>query len=723
MTPTPTKPMTSGSRWQRVLFFATVFVVGAIVLAAFFDNVERSRNWDPQQARNNVERTLRYGGTFFENALINKGPLEPTVYRLAAAITTWDGFWYAISFFVLIVSALIAWASSRTAQVMGAHRYLGAAVGIGVFYHFTLGKADYAGVLYSRNMIVGLFAAAWLVALSPRAWTARRARWSALVIGALLGLALQTLLVCAVAAVGVGWVAWSEIDDIEDESIYRRCRRTLIMTPILVTLAAPLYYFARGRFEEFWSGWWTYALFMNKGTGRSLANQLILGRDSILRYYRAWPVSLIIVVTFAVLTIGLWRALERRERAIHFALWIWFFGAWTELVLGQRYSSHYFSILAVPTALMAAASISHVYCMIQRERGDFRTVVAWPLVASILVITSSGGPHFDAGLKAASKFTSVHQAALQRDANQPGNQRTVRATLDLVSKADDPLLAWTEFPWTYLDVRRVSAARDNWKSFLLGQIYLGRSGPQYVLPKTWQWFADDMRQAKPAAFLEETAMPLTQGNPFADYVAANFTMVYAGKDFNISLRNDQAHAVVSGDRGAVFTPVAVLGSNSNWTVQSNNADRGAHEVPSQDDDLLLSSSLCTRISGTYLVAPGADGSFLSFKFTDPKSATDHMRLNIVNAQVMSGNDTTVFDSVSFGANAKDATEATVADLALHTFAVVVGKSSAALVIDGAIRSAVRLTNQTRLSLEVRSGGVKLSDLHVGAPPPESGCGG
>ncbi len=713
--------MRATRRLYQLVLFATVFVVGAMVVAAFFDNEVRSRSWDPQQMRDYVERAMRFGGTFYENGLLNKGPLEPTVYRLAAALTSWDGFWYAISFFILIVSGLIAWAASRTVRAVGGHRYLGVAVGVGVFHHFTLGKADYAGVLYSRNMIVGLLAAAWIIALSQRSWTPQRARWAALAIGVLLGLATQTLLVCAIAAVGVAWLAWSQIDTIDDDATYRRCRRTLVVTPIAVTLAAPLYYMLRGRLDEFWSGWWTYALYQNSGTGRSLANQLTYGREVILRYYRSWPISLIIVVSFAVVTAGLWRILDRRERAIHVGLWIWFTGAWTELVLGQRYSSHYFAVLAVPTALMAATVVGHVYRLIHQQRGEFRSAVAWPLIASLLAIAASGGPHLSLGLKAASNFTSVHQAATGRAANQPGAERTVGATLDLVSKADDPLLAWTEFPWTYLNNRRVSATRFIWKSFMLGQIYFGRSGPQYVLPKTWQWFAEDMREANPAAFLEETALRLTPGNPFADYVDANFTKVYAGTEFNIYLRNDQAKAVVNGDRGSPLTPVAAFGSATKWAIDANSAELVLDSSTSMDDVLQLSTGLCTRISGTYTPAPGAGGSFLSFKFDAAKPTEDHMRLNVVDSHVMSGNDTTVFDSVILGAAGVDESQLDVPDLAPHSFAVVVGKSSAALVVDGQIRAAVRLTNQTRLSLEVRNGGVKLSDLRVGRPPPNSGC--
>lgn len=709
------------NRWSQLFLFSTVFVVGAMVVAAIFHNEFRSQNWDPQQTRDYVERTIRYGGTFYENGLLNKGPLEPMVYRIAALVTTWDGFWYAISFFILIVSGLIAWAASSTVRAVGGHRLLGVAVGIAVFFHFALGKADYAGVLYSRNMVVGLFAGAWIIALSRRSWEARRARWSALAVGVLLGLAMQTLFVSAIAAFAVGLLAWNALDDIDDDALYRRCRRTLVVTPIVVTVAAPAYYLLRGRIQEFWSGWWTYAKYQNTGTGRSLANQLVYGRDVILRYYRSWPVSLVIVVSFLVCTVALWRTFDRRERTIHLSLTVWFIGAWTELVMSQRYSSHYFSILALPTALMAATIIGHAYRLLRRERGEFRSVVAWPLIAGLLSIVAMGGGHFNLGLQAASSFSSVHNTALARQTAEPGKQRTVRATLDLVSHADDPLLAWTEFPWTYLNYHRVAATRWIWKSFMMGQIYLGRTGPQYVLPKTWEWFADDMREAHPAAFLEETAMPMASGNPFADYVHANFTKAFEGTDYNIYLRNDQADAVLRGDAGRALTPNRALGQASNWVAGSGRATLAADAVPSVDDVLELSPSLCTRVSGTYTAAPGAGGSFLSFRFDGPSNTDETMRLNIADTEVFSGNDATVFDSVILDPTKVDTAQAAPADTASHAFAVVVGAQSAALVVDGQIRAAVRLPKPARLSLEMRNGGVALGDLQVGAPPPDSGC--
>jgi len=144
-------------------------------------------------------------------------------------------------------------------------------------------------------------------------------------------------------------------------------------------------------------------------------------------------------------------------------------------------------------------------------------------------------------------------------------------------------------------------------------------------------------------------------------------------------------------------------------------------VPSDVDRLELSDSLCTRISGTYTGSPGDAGSFLSFRFDNADGSSGDARLNIADMQVFSGSDTSVFDTVNLDPSTVDTGSAQVPTYGPHDFAVVVGARSAALVIDGMIRAAVRLDGQRRLSLEARNGGVQLTDLRRGAPPPSAGC--
>ena len=216
-------------------------------------------------------------------------------------------------------------------------------------------------------------------------------------------------------------------------------------------------------------------------------------------------------------------------------------------------------------------------------------------------------------------------------------------------------------------------------------------------------------------------MPMETGNPFAEYVHANFTKAYAGKDFNIYLRNDQADALLHGGSGGVLTPNRALGATSTWVADAGQATWAADAAASVDDVIELSPSMCTRVSGTYTAAPGAGGSFLSFRFDGVRSTDETMRLNIADTEVFSGNDATVFDSVILDPATVDTAQPSPPDTASHAFAVVVGAHSAALVVDGQIRAAVRLPNPARLVLEMRKGGVLLRNLQVGAPPPNSGC--
>jgi hypothetical protein len=372
---------------------------------------------------------------------------------------------------------------------------------------------------------------------------------------------------------------------------------------------------------------------------------------------------------------------------------------------------------------MAATVIGHTYRLVVRERGHFASAAAWPLAASLLAIAAGGGQHLELGLEAASSFTGVHEVAEARVATEPGRQRTVRAVLDLASKPGDPLLAWTEYPWTYLNYHRVAATRFIWKSFMLGQIYLGRSGPQYVLPHTWEWFADDMRESRPAAFLEEVAMPVTAGTPFATYVNDNFETAYEGVDTIVHLRTDEAEAILRGNPGDRFTPGRAAGPVSSWKAGDGTASLAANSPPSATDVLELSDGLCTRISGTMLAAPGNGGSFLSFRFDNADGTSGNARLNIADMQVFSGSDTSVFDTVNLDPTTVDTGSPQVPVYEPRDFAVVVGARSAALVIDGMIKAAVRLDGPSHLSLEARNGGVTLSNLRRGAPPPDAGCGG
>ena len=120
--------------------------------------------------------------------------------------------------------------------------------------------------------------------------------------------------------------------------------------------------------------------------------------------------------------------------------------------------------------------------------------------------------------------------------------RTVRATIDLVSEEGDPLLAWTERPWTYLQWDRIAATRYVWGSFLLGQIYLGAAGPQFVPPHTAEWFAADLAQTDPQVFVEEVEHPVPADSLVGESSPPTSRPSTTGPTERVYLRNEDAAA-------------------------------------------------------------------------------------------------------------------------------------------------------------------------------------
>ena len=202
-------PNNSQARSRASAITRAVYIsIGTLLLiAAFFSNAIRSADFDPQQMRTYIERTIRFGGTFYENGLHNKGPLDPIIYRLAFTLGGYDAFWYAISGFIIIGTIFIAYAAYKSSSEYDTPRSLGIALAAIAFFHFAVAKTDYSGVLYSRNEVSYLLVAAWLFVLSKRAWASdENCRRSTIVLGIILGLTVQTVLTTIFAATAINFV-------------------------------------------------------------------------------------------------------------------------------------------------------------------------------------------------------------------------------------------------------------------------------------------------------------------------------------------------------------------------------------------------------------------------------------------------------------------------------------------------------------------------------------
>ncbi len=691
--------------------FAAFIVVFA---AAVVGNWQRSQNVDPEYTADIVFRTIRFGGAYYQNGIHNKGPLEPFVYQVASWITTRDGFWYGISFFIALSALIIAFAAMRTTQSFGGPRNLGLAAGVVIFVHLTFSPSDYAGVLYARNMTTPLLAAAWTIMLWDRAWiNRRRALIAAIVSGAFLGFAVQTLTTTAFAATAVSLTTLAMVRLRRPRSEYARLDVAFIGAGAVAFLSAPVWYLVRGQWTEFFSGWWTYATFMSTGTGRSLGSQFALGWDTFYAYYQHRPAAALAILAF-VCTAGLdWQRAGRRQRYLYLGLAGWWAGAWIELILSQRYSSHYFVVSTVPTALMIAALAGRVYSAVATQRGHVAGSFAWPLIALVLSVYFFGPKQFTDSMQDLSTFTSVHEHAVQVAAAQSGDIRERRAVLDLVSKEWDPVLVWTNDPWPYLDVHRVSATRFIWKSFLTGEIYLGRTSPSYVLPHSWDWFRKDLAQSKPAAYFKSNGGDIPVGSPFMQTVQQDFTTVYPADTSPVFYRNDVAAEILNPSTpNAWQQPSAPSRSDSGWRAEAGRLSY--RESGGRDSDWQpIASDSCFALTGRVSSDGSAGG--LVFHFDDNASTNkaESVNLDFNGDHVSSGSPAVEYHRLPSGITTDGRTPT--------PFTLVVGRRAAALIVNGQIRAAVTLPKSVKVSLESQHGILDVIDMRVGAPPSITGC--
>lgn len=690
------------------------FLVGSFValglLVATIGNELAVQNWDPQYARNIVERTEAFGGTFYENGIFNKGVLEPLFHLAAARITSYAGYWYAISFFAAGISLLLAAAAARTTRSFGGSRELSFVVGVVVFVHFTFSDVDYAASLYTRNITVGMLAATWLLLVGDRFRSTRRKRaaWSA-VVGLLAGLVVHALPTTAFSAGVVVLAAYTLLWQQADRAERIRLAAIICGAGMAALLAPIVWYGLRGALGEFWAGWWTHATYMNRGTGRSLGSQAGLAWDQLFAYYRVRPLAFGLILAFAITTIAKWRSSKRDQRVLHLALLAWWAASWVELMVSQRYSSHYFSISSWPVALMGAVLAGHAWRLVVPAGARFRSALAWPVAALVVASYLSGPSYLTGAIREVVDFRGVAHHAADEERFYSGSSRAVLAVLDLVSDAGDPLLGWTNDPWPYLKWQRVSATRFIWKSFLMGEVYLGETGPEYVLPDTWDWFEEDLEKSRPVALVEVNST-VAPGTPFESYVAPRFQPVYRAKQMTLSIRNDVAPQLLDVAADRTWTAPAVPGDLSGWEIAGSRAWFSDGGLARQMDGLQLVADSCVRLEGR--VGSGdTDLGYVTFRFVDNTGETERLHLTLLRDRVVAGSDFVVYEEILTDIGESESIP----------FMLVIGSRSAALVTNGRVRGAVRLPESVSVYAEPLSGSVVIRDLAIGDPPAGSGC--
>ena len=669
-------------KWTQV-WWAPITAAGLVIVAmvAVFRMEQSGPNYDPQYMRVLVERTIRFGGSYYENGIHNKGPLEPLVYEIAAHLGGHDGFWFVLGVFSLVAAVCIAAGAMVVTTWSGGSQLIGFTVAAGTVTHFTLSEADYAGVLYARNLSVALLSVAFVVAALDRMWvTPSRRVVAVFVIGATTGVAVQTLLTTAfTASIVLLWAMWLRREEVVAG---QRAWMAMACVSALSLVAAPIYYRIFGPWREFTNGSWVYARFMSEGTGRSLDSQVSLGWDQLFEYYRERPELLVIIQLWLVLTAVAWHRLDGRQRSLRLLIGAWFVCAWIEMILSQRYSSHYFSIIAVPTVLMLSTLIGEVGRRVSGFLQERPASALLPLAAVLIAVQVGGQTAFDEGIEAAGSVVSADQFDTRRSIGIDGRTAMLRATMDLVSEAGDPVLIWTSYPWTYLNFDRVSATRYIWKSFLMGEIYLGRTSEDYVLDGTWARFEEDLDESDPTAFYVETVNPVAAGTPFETAVQDRFEMVFADDVAELGVRSDLAAWL----RSSPVDPEPAIADSSGL--------------------LPLSTDRCVRFDAVL----AAGGEPLRIEFGTVGDPSGVIMLSSAASSVL------VESHRRGDASWLQQVPTTTSTSSVTVF---VGERAAVAVIDAQVVGAIGVAADTVVT--VTSGMAPVSDAVVSDPGPASGC--
>jgi hypothetical protein len=673
------------SAWMR-RWYVPVTAAGltAIAIVAVFRMEATTPNYDPQYMRVLVERAIEHGGSYYSNGIHNKGPLEPLVYELAARLGGRDGWWFVIGVLALAAAVCVGLAAAVLTVRVGGSTLLGVCVAVLAIVHLTLSDADYAGVLYARNITTALIAGALGVAAYGPFWTGeRRRRWAVIAIGVASGLAVQTLLTAAFTASPVLlWAMWER----RHERVWGR-PAWLAMPAVSAGafLVAPLYYLTLGPWQDFVDGYWTHARFMSSGTGRSLTSQIELGWDRFVDYYGDRPALVVLLLAWLLVAGIRFRAMSATTRGLHLVVAVWWIGAWIELVLSQRYSSHYFSVLAVPTIMLIALLVGNLAPLAEPVARGRPAFALLPLLVAYVTIEAGGRSGFDLGIDTVAAVRSTADFAERREVGIDGRTRVIRATLDLVSEDGDPLLVWTSYPWPYLNLERTSATRYIWKTFLMGEIYLGGSGPQYVLPGTWEQFAADLDATDPTAYYVESVNPIDPSTPFRVEVDDRFTDVFVDDDATLGFRHELAAWLTEPVQGATAIPT----------------------LP--DAPYSVSPDGCVRVDGRLSREASAP---LAVEMTGANGLDAALIASVVGDEV-------VVESRPTGLTGWEH-RLRIGEEPLPV-SLIVGARSAALVVDGLVAGAVEIESGTEVT--ITSGVADLTRLGatISEPPAFTGC--
>lgn len=472
--------------------------------------------WDALVLQASAQRVDRLGGSLYETGADHKGPLWIGSYWVVTVLPDWT-YWFGIASFAVLTAAATAWAIfklvvSATSDSQVA-LYVAAVGGLAL----TLGPEEYSGVFYSRNITAALIACALSIVVKEvpdRSSRVRRLIGS----GVLLGLAIQTMptaiLPATVVLLAGAWHARpSEGANLRGAGAsFAWCGFALVLTAGI----APVYYWLRGGFHDFWLLFWEYNQVYNRAAGRDLRETAELGWTNFASYYGQHPVLAVACIA------GILIAVRRCRQGSFIELFVvgWWITEIASVVAAQRFFPHYLVLPFVPTVVMAGYSISHLVAMraaVVRGLPPV-TIVA---VAAMLI----GGPRFFDGVRRLSEASSIGHVE-QRLEGLPPQDHAVAAVSEAISTPDQFALYWLRAPFPYRAVNRTSASRYLESRWLTGEVYGGSTSPTNVLPGTWERWASDIQDSDPSIAVVYPDVPIPGQSPLDKLLSDEFDLIF-----------------------------------------------------------------------------------------------------------------------------------------------------------------------------------------------------
>lgn len=474
-------------------------------------------------------RLARSSDPFYVAAVDHKGPAWVAMYRLGYAVSgdqRW--FWLVMAVQVVAFAAVVGLATRWLLRSMVLGRGLSAATASLLTLYLTFGPEGYSNLLYGRNITAALTALAATLAYRSATGQAGRPAIHALVAGAAMGIATQTVFttIAPTATIGLGlwFVARSEQRRNQLVGLYA-------VGAFAGLASAAVWYFARGAGAEFQTYFWDYNLSYGQ-TNTSVLERIGRALSELGLHHLRRPFLLLAPC-------GLWLATRLRhstrrpDRAGFQQLvfvGLWWCGELVSVAAPDRWYVHYWILLAAPTACLGALTVSlltdtdvevpasNAPTALTRRKALRGSVVGLAAIAALYSV-----PGIGIGVAAAAGFPGSSERHADRLAAQSPDFAELRLSVGRHSAPDDPVFIWASAAGPYVAVDRPAASRFDRRTWLTGEVY--GTDTEVTIPGVWDDLLDDFQTSPPRLIVEFIDEPVNARSPLGTYLTAEFELV------------------------------------------------------------------------------------------------------------------------------------------------------------------------------------------------------